>query len=74
MQQEKLADRLADCTELHKAAEVDGVNAFALVGFGETVLALLDERVDLLRTIAGDWCPNCGYDNGGRRCHCENND
>ena len=33
-----------------------------------------EERVDLLHTIAGDYCPKCGADNGGRRCYCDNDE
>ena len=29
------------------------------------------ERVDLLDAIAGCYCPRCGDDISGRRCHCD---
>jgi hypothetical protein len=49
----------------------------------ETLIAVLhdrmekmteQERIDLLRSIAGDYCPKCGYDNGGRYCPCDNDE
>ena len=49
----------------------------------ETLIAVLhermqkmtaQERIDLLYAIAGDYCPKCGYADGGRRCHCDNDE
>ena len=31
-----------------------------------------DERVDLFREIAGDYCIDCGYKQYGSPCHCMN--
>ena len=32
------------------------------------------ERVELLYTIASDYCQKCGSDNGGMHCQCDNDD
>lgn len=29
------------------------------------------ERIGFLRAIAGDYCPKCGYESGGRHCGCD---
>ena len=49
----------------------------------ETLIAVLhgrmekmtaQERRDLLAAIAGNYCPKCGAENGGRYCHCDNDE
>ena len=32
------------------------------------------ERIDFIDGVIGDYCPYCGYDDGGRDCQCQNDD
>ena len=32
------------------------------------------ERVAFLADVPGDFCPSCGYDNGGNSCQCQNDE
>ena len=49
----------------------------------ETLIAVLQDRMEkmtpaerlaLVQSLLGDYCAACGFDNGGRTCHCTNDD